>query len=202
MKVVLEVRRRLSAVRRRKRLKLKGKPALMLKTGSVITISEKPEVHHQEHTEAQPPRLEQNDDIKSAVLVDIKECAPFLLLRSDPPLYTECVGEKPSEKQEEPAEPSILVTEVKVTQTARGRPRELLYRSQFNELQESLVRPAEQYVPYRKITRTNPISIDYRAVYHKQAVAEVWYELFNVVKVAVWAILAWLFVCGMIPPLK
>lgn len=57
-------------------------------------------------------------------------------------------------------------------------------------------------MPWRKVTRVAPDCTDYRAVYHKQAVAEVWVELFYIVKVATYAILAWLFVCGMIPPLK
>lgn len=196
MKVVLSYARRLGASRRRRKAARKRSP--------VLAVPEKAEWHHSEHVSPTPLALEKAEE---AGISDIKEVAPERHLRTetspqvDPPLYTECVGEKQT-YEEKTESPEVLVTDVEVSKTTEGRPRELLYRSQFNELQEKSRRPPEQFVRLRKVTRIVPDCTDYRAVYHKQALAEVWIELFNIVKVAVWAILAWLLVCGMIPPLK
>lgn len=195
MKVVLSYARRLGASRRKRRARRRS---------AALVVPEKVEWHHTEHVDHKESTIQDSKDpIDQPKLdLDIKELLQpntdvkdAVELRADPPLYTECVGEKEEAYSEKAA---VQVTAVEVAKAAEGRPRELLYRSQFNELQEKR-RPE---VRLRKVTRVVPDCTDYRAVYHKQAVAEVWIELFRIIKVGVWAILAWLFVYGMIPSLK
>lgn len=196
MKVVLSYARRLGSSRRRRIAKRRL---------ALLAVAEKADYHteHVEHVDSihksKGDRKAAPVDVKAAL--DIKEPTVPLTdvkhaeeLHLDPPLYTECVGEKESYNEKA----AVLVTGVEVAKTAEGRPRELLYRSQFNELREQ----RKPEVRLRRVTRIVPDCTDYRAVYHKQAVAEVWVELFQIIKVAVWAILAWLFVYGMIPSLK
>lgn len=193
MKVVLGYARRLGSSRRKRIAKRRL---------ALLVVAEKTQ-YQTEHVEHVDSTRKSKGDIKVAP-VDIKVDTDFKdpttltdlkhELHLDPPLYTECVGEK--ETFHEKA--AVLVTGVEVAKTAEGRPRELLYRSQFNELREQ----RKPEVRLRRVTRIVPDCTDYRAVYHKQAVAEVWVELFQIIKVAVWAILAWLFVYGMIPSLK
>lgn len=194
MKVVLSYARRLGASRRKRRARRRS---------AALVVPEKVEWHHTEDVQHHETTIQDNKDpyVQSKLDMDIKKLLQPVAdvkdggeLRVDPPLYTECVGEK--EAYSEKA--AVQVTAVEVAKAAEGRPRELLYRSQFNELQEKR-RPE---VRLRKVTRVTPDCTDYRAVYHKQAVAEVWIELFRIIKVGVWAILAWLFVYGMIPSLK
>lgn len=200
MKVVLSYARRLGSSRRKRIAKRRL---------ALLAVAEKAQFQT-EHVEHVDSTRKSKGDIKVAPVdvkvapVDTKVDTDFKErttltdvkheLHLDPPLYTECVGEK--EAFHEKA--AVLVTGVEVAKTAEGRPRELLYRSQFNELREQ----RKPEVRLRRVTRIVPDCTDYRAVYHKQAVAEVWVELFQIIKVAVWAILAWLFVYGMIPSLK
>ncbi|PVH14545.1 uncharacterized protein CXQ87_002689 [Candidozyma duobushaemuli] len=194
MKVVLSYAKRLGASRRNRRARRRS---------AALVVPEKAEWHHTEHVEHKESTIQDNKEpiVQSKLDLETKELSQPITddkdaveLRADPPSYTECVGEK--EAYSEKA--AVQVTAVEVAKAAEGRPRELLYRSQFNELQEKR-RPE---VRLRKVTRVAPDCTDYRAVYHKQAVAEVWIELFRIIKVGVWAILAWLFVYGMIPSLK
>lgn len=194
MKVVIKYARRLGAAHRKKRARQRSKYI-----HAVPKVAEKPSWDHAEVVSSPPPshsfdkaeeaRLEHRDNLSKPA-------------SGDPPLYMECVGEDVSKEKSASPTPSVQVTTVEVAETTEGRPRELLYRSQFNELKERGRRPGDTGMPWRKVTRVAPDCTDYRAVYHKQAVAEVWVELFYIVKVATYAILAWLFVCGMIPPLK
>lgn len=98
-----------------------------------------------------------------------------------PPSYQECVAH--------PAPPLREKTAV----AERGRPREILYRSQLNDFLERKetrhTLPPVKVRPFKRIAREN---VDYGALLRNQANAAVWTGHFGLVQLMFWIFLAFL----------
>lgn len=89
--------------------------------------------------------------------------------------------------------------ETETTSTQRGRPREMLYRSQLNDVLEKKRQESQAIQkPFKSLNRTKRDFAHYPLIRRSHAFVEELYEVFQIIQVCLWAILAWLILWSVI----